>query len=91
VFGTRFVADTIAAALAALTPTLAPATDNAGGGSRGVASGGARGGVMDGADSGEMVALAGRLRSDCIDRSDLSDDAQGTLLREQRATEEVAV
>lgn len=38
----------------------------------------------------EMVALAGRLRSDCIDRSDRSDEARSTLKREQRATEEVA-
>jgi len=39
----------------------------------------------------EMVALAARLRSDCIDRSDRSDEARSTLKREQRATEEVAV
>ena len=39
----------------------------------------------------EMVALAGRLRSDCIDRSDRSDEARSTLKREQLATEEVAV
>ena len=39
----------------------------------------------------EMVATAGRMRSDCIDRSDRSDDARSTLMREQRATEEVAV
>jgi hypothetical protein len=38
----------------------------------------------------EMVALAGRLRSDCIDRSDRSDEARSTLKREQLATEEVA-
>jgi hypothetical protein len=38
----------------------------------------------------EMVALAGRLRSDCIDRDDRSDEARSTLKREQLATEEVA-
>jgi len=38
----------------------------------------------------EMVALAGRLRSDCIDRSDRSDEARSTIKREQLATEEVA-
>jgi hypothetical protein len=38
----------------------------------------------------EMVALAGRMRSDCIDRSDRSDEARSTIKREQLATEEVA-
>jgi len=39
----------------------------------------------------EIVATAGRLTGDCIDRSDRSDEARSTLKHEQLATEEVAV